>query len=260
MTTPPCLLHSPATWPVQRAALARAQQGECKNGATLQRLLVQTSASQRAQRDFCAVKKLLSDAFLQADPLWWEKTLPFIATLALRSEELFSDDASSPLSYLPPGHRGSLRLSRTHIASILALAFFDAIPRASVDVDEWDMPGHLTFQVWLSDDWFSADAQKSICLVHYFATARDTFARDLSREAIATLVGRHAAEGGAEGDDCVVISRLVLNDADKAAAADPQAGWEVWLGSQAPLAPLEVRERASASAPSASFPSSFARE
>ena len=89
-----------------------------------------------------------------------------------------------------------MRLSRLHVASVLALAFFDAIaPHEFEGADDWDFPEVPTCRYWLGvGDIYGGnpcDEQKAVCLLHFFQRAQRTFARDLSPAAIAAAaVGR----------------------------------------------------------------------
>ena len=113
--------------------------------------------------------------------MFWRETLPSIGALALRSEELLPYHESSPLRYLPPDAAGAggyqtVALSREHVASALALAWFDAIgppALAAANLEEWEFsPGGLSFRNWLEHGAAPCDAQKALCLVHYFRRVR----------------------------------------------------------------------------------------
>ena len=214
-------LHDPARWPAQRAALAEAAGHGIADAAALARLLRRTSHAEHE------VALVLDGAIVAADPAFWTSTLPFVATLALRSAELLGaadgDAPSHPLRYLPPDARASVSLTREQVACVLALAFFDAIAPFAGDA-AWDMPPALTFRHWLdaaSGD--ECDAQKAACLALYFAqTRRELEAADA------------AAPGAADASDAarVVVTRLALRDDGERAAA--------WAECDAPLSPLRV--------------------
>ena len=263
------ILHGARTWgSKQRKALERIRAGEAQNGKALAKLLALTSARTNSHAsDFSA--ELFDDAFVAVDPLWWTETLPHVAGLALRSEELFRG-AESPLAYLPPNVRGSVRLSRIHVASILALAFFDAIPPADPKVEEeWGLPERLSFQLWLMDS-YGTEANKALCLLHYFVAARATFASGAGDEDVAATAGG-ADEAAADDDDAVVISRLVLHAPPDAAAGEPrrtpkrekegiEALWAPWLECEAPLTDLVVVESGGIEDAAGALQADFANE
>ena len=221
----PPLLHDPSRWPAQRNALSRVRDGKVKSGASFQKVLVEVSHDLDDPDSFGGAKAI---PFAEFDPEWWASTLPFIARLALASEVLLQrDEESARLFYLPPNVPGTVKLPRLHVASILALAFFDAIPPPEVD-PSWEMPDHLSFSFWLSCNWGGAEAQKALCLAGYFAAAKASFANDLSDSAIATAV-----ETAGSDADAVTIMRLVLPDASSMSL-------QQWKGCEAPLMPLTV--------------------
>ena len=233
-------LHDPKRWPRQAQALERTAAG-CHVGepGTLEATLGRTS--HEGAPDF-QVAMVLGN-IVEADPQFWSHTLPFIAKLALASEVLFPAKSSSPLHYLPPGLRGTVRLTRVHAASVLALAFFDAIaPHKSPPIEEdWDMPEPTTCRHWWGIDnpygGDECDEAKLICLVHYFKAARESFASDLSEESIKRL----ASADLSRASDLITISRLVVPEGVTNASA-PEAS-KTWLQCDAPLQPLQVVEK-----------------
>ena len=252
---PHCTLHDPARWPAQRDALRSALRTPPTDEEGLCHLLHLTSHAQLAAEEFgrsTAVATVES-----VDPEWWSATLPFIIQLALRSADLCPPDETSPLRYLPPGERGSVRLSRVHVASVLALAFFDAIgPPVNAD-PKWDLPGHLTCRSWFGvGDVYGGDEcdeQKLACLCVYFKRMRELFGREVSDDAaMARLAGAPAT------DDALVISRLVLPK--DAAAASGAAAAATWLECDAPLRALRVVEAGGIEEAAGALQADFANE
>lgn len=261
--TPRLVLHDPACWPSQRTALEHIASGKVKSGDALIKALLKTSFHEdRDYNDFAGICKggKLCKALKAADPLWWDETLPHMANLALTSERLFptancDGSSTSPLHYLLPDTRATITLTRTHVASVLALAFFDAIPNGNLEPQR-DMPDHLSFQFWLTDMDLGAEAHKVLCLAQYFAAARATFASDLTDAAIDAAVAA-AATGAA--DDTISISRLVLKEGDRA-DTDTPSSWEPWLKCDAPLSALQVVETGGIEGATGALQADFANE
>ena len=235
MATRVITLHSPKRWPAQKAALVELAAASKKlTPAVLARYLHRTSHDKVPEEDFRRTEAI--ETLGVHDAAFFTSTVPFIAKLALCSTDLFPSTEASPLRYLPPSEAGTVRLSRLHVASVLALAFFDAIaPHEFEGADDWDFPEVPTCRYWLGvGDIYGGnpcDEQKAVCLLHFFQRAQRTFARDLSPAAIAA-----ASTSAPEAQ--FTVSRLVLPaHVTEAGAAESAA---VWVDCNAPLLPLTV--------------------
>jgi len=225
-------VHESSRWPLQRAALEEVQ--GCRSTRSLAKIMLRTSHQgdelQYEEGPFRGVDVLM-DFFDEPDE-WWS-LVKYIAELALRTVSLFGEETQPPLDYLPSNVAASVSISRMRVASLLALAFFDMLPRSAQD-DEWDMPEHLSFRFWLSGAAVgTCDGQKALCLIQYFLRTRD----------IESRAGQGGCEGSGDGrgeanpyEDCIVISRLVLPP-----TSTQPVGVADWIACDLPLRPLEVR-------------------
>lgn len=229
---PTVLLHDPARWPAQSAALRAALAPDAvADGEALCELLTRTSHGEaQGDDDFAGACELAEDMDEDA-PGFWSRTLPHMVDLALRSAELFA----TPPAYLEPNVRARAELTREQVASVLALAFFDALPPAEVD-PAWDMPDHLSVRHWLSGHASgTADGQKARCLLTYFQTHAEE-ASGVGPHADGEA-GARAGEAAAHGEACgVTITRLVLPHDDGVVAVIASA----WTESTIPLSSLRV--------------------
>lgn len=269
-TTRHVLLHDPARWPQQRAALEEVC--SIKTTSALEEVLKRTSHTYGEEdyfeRGAFAGVGALAAALFKNDEEWWA-LLVYVADLALRSVGLFE---TMPLCFLGGGVPGQVVLSRLQVASLNALAFFNALP-SSAD-PTWEMPEHLSFRYWLSGAAADGtDSHKARCLMHYFqhirlqeqpkpATTltkppRQQTTQRKSRQQQQTKgkkgadqqkgKGGGAAAGGgggksggdanADDQERVTITRLVLSPRRRGAAAHDAASW---MACTEPLQPLIV--------------------
>ena len=253
-------LHSPERWPAQRAALKEIVGGKKPlTAVTLARYLHRTSHDEVPAEEFGRTEAM--ETLDEAVPGFFSTLVPFVAQLALCSEALCPADESSPLRYLPPSVAGTVSLSRLHAASILALAFFDAIgPHAVEDADEWDLPEVPTCRHWLGvGDVYGgnpADEQKCVCLIHFFAEARRTFAHDLSDPAITAAKAAISTATAATAE--LTTSRLVLPPSVATESAAQSA--KEWLKCTTPLLPLTVVESGGIEGAPGALQADFANE
>ena len=212
----PCsvLLHDPRTWPQQSAALEELRRSMVTMPAlaeTLKRTSHKFEGEGEFERGAFAGGGALATLF-DSEEEWWA-LISYVAGLALRSVALFE---TTPLAFLAQGFSGHVRLSRTQVASLNALAFFNALPSASPHPE---MPEHLSFRHWLSGAAAGeADGHKARCLVHYFRRIRE-----------------HESNSGDEGDG-ITLTRLVLPAECAVAALDTVS----WTQCTTPLQPLIV--------------------
>ena len=215
------LLHDPARWPAQRAALEEVR--SITSIPALTKVLKHTSHSFEAEcaesefehdpeRGAFAGVGALAESMFEEEKEWWS-LIAYIAELSLRSVALF---AAEPLHFLAPGVSSHVSLSRVQAASVNALAFFNALPPKS----DWDMPEHLSFRYWLSGAAAGhADSHKARCLLQYFLCIRH----------------QEGTKGGGV-DKGITITRLVLSTERTAALSAA----EDWTACATPLRPLVV--------------------
>ena len=246
MSPPPAVrLHDPARWPQQRSALEEVR--DCCSNDVLVDILTRTSWHKRdgySPSSYGAFEGVaaLAEVFDEEDE-WWS-LVAYIARLALRSESLF-DAPRVPLTFLPPGVAGYVSLTRIEVASLLALAFFDALPEQPNH--GWHMPDRLTVRSWLHAEAVDeADGHKAHCLLQYFLRIRHLEELNGGEAAESAEAGappstsdaaQCAAQCVAQTDasEPIEIRRLVLQP--ERAAALTAAGW---MACEHPLLPMEV--------------------